>query len=388
VHDSNTIGSMKTQGMCTILTVNPGSTSTKLGLFRGLEPVEEYEVAHQAKIGLRGAAFDAEVVAYIEQIRGFLGAHPAIKLDAVVGRGGFINRDQTRIKGGTYEVAGIYDGVAKLDEKLIGAVRDNPDMDHPSNYGIPIAAALAKELNIPAYTTDSVVADDFAPVARFSGYKGITRKSTAHFLSLKAMAVKAAERLERTWDQVNLVCVHMGGGITIGAYRQGKVVDNSIALLGNGPFTPQRVGSLPMGELIDLCYSGRFTKEELRYEFSKKGGLTSYLGEDDLRVISRRIEAGDEYARKVLEAMAYQISKEIGAMYIAAGDNVEGLVFSGGMTNATLLMELIRKQVSHLAPMMVFKGNLEMEAMARAAVRALDGTISVHRYCPAGAEGE
>lgn len=379
---------MQTQDTYKILTINPGSTSTKLGLFHGLEPIDEFEVNREAKIGLRGAVFDVEVADYIEQIRGFLSEHPEIKLDAVVGRGGFINRDQIKIKGGTYEVAGMVDGVVTLDEALIAAVRDNPDMDHPSNYGIPIAAALAKELNIPAYTTDAVVADDFSPEARFSGYKGITRKSTAHFLSLKAMAVKAAEELGRSWDKVNLVCVHMGGGITVGAYRQGNVVDNTIALLGNGPFTPQRVGSLPVGELIDLCYSGRFTKEELKYELSKKGGLISYLGVDDLRVISRRIEEGDEEALLVLKAMAYQISKEIGAMYIAVGKPVNGLVFSGGMTNATVLMELIKKSVLHLAPMMVFKENLEMEAMARAAVRVLDGAISVYRYGPVEGEGE
>ncbi len=369
-----------------ILTVNPGSTSTKLGLFQGLEPIQEFEVNHQAKIGLRGAEFDAEVQDYISQIRLFLDDHPDVRLDAVVGRGGFINRERTRIEGGVYQVAKLVDGAARPDEALVAAVRDCPDMDHPSNYGIPIAAALAAELNIPAFMTDSVVADDFPPVARFSGYKGIERKSTAHFLSLKAMAAKAAEQLGLPWDGVDLVCVHMGGGISVGAYRNGKVVDNSIALLGNGPFTPQRVGSLPVGELIDLCYSGRFTREELRYEFSKKGGLVSYLGEDDLRLIAGRIEAGDDYARDVLEAMAYQISKEIGAMLVAAGRQVSGLVFSGGMTNSVLLMEMIESRVGHMAPIMIFKENLEMEAMARAAVCALDGEVEIKCYCLEGAK--
>lgn len=368
-----------------ILTVNPGSTSTKLGLFRGLDPIQEFEVNREAKIGLRGAEFDAEVADYIVQISAFLQEHPDFRLDAVVGRGGFVNRECTRIEGGTYEVVRIRGGLAQADDGLISAVRDEPDMDHPSNYGIPIAAALACDLNIPAYMTDSVVADDFPPVARFSGYKGIERKSTAHFLSLKAMAVKASEQLGRPWDEVDLVCVHMGGGISVGAYRQGKVVDNSIALLGNGPFTPQRVGSFPVGELIDLCYSGRFSKVELKYEFSKKGGLVSYLGEDDLRVIAQRIAEGDNYAREVLDAMAYQIAKEIGAMFVAAGGPVAGLVFSGGMTNSSLLMEMIGTRVSHLAPTMVFKQNLEMEAMALAAVRALDGELPVKRYCPEGA---
>ena len=371
-----------------ILTVNPGSTSTKLGLFDGLEPLAEFEVNRQAKIGLRGAEFDAEVADYVEQIRGFLSEHPDVRLDTIVGRGGFINREKTRIKGGTYEVATLCEGEVQLDEALIRAVRDIPDMDHPSNYGIPIAAALAKELNIPAYTTDSVVADDFIPVARIYGYKGITRKSTSHFLSLKAMAVKAAEELGRPWDKVNLVCTHMGGGITVGAYCEGKVVDNTIALLGNGPFTPQRAGSLPLAELIELCFSGRFTQDELKYELGKKGGLTSYLGEDDLRVVTRRIEEGDEEARLVLEAMAYQIAKEIGAMHVAAGPKVDGLVFSGGMTNGTLLMDLIQTRISHLAPVMVFKENLEMEAMARSAVRVLSGEGSIKRYDPLRGSGE
>jgi butyrate kinase len=363
-----------------ILAINPGSTSSKLGLFVGFDAIEEYEARHSAVTGLRGSAFDAEVATYIREIRSFLDRHPAIRLDAVVGRGGFINCENARIEGGVYEVASCIDGVVTPDEAFIGSVRDIPVMDHPSNYGIPVAAALAMELGIPAFTADPVVADDFMPEARISGYKGIERKSTAHFLSVKAMAAKAAQVLGSDWNEIALVCIHMGGGITVAAYRNGKVPDNTIALLGNGPFSPQRVGSLPVGELIDLCYSGRFSMDELKYELSNRGGLMSYLGTDDLRMIEHRIEAGDEEARQILETMAYQIAKEIGAMAVAAGPDVAGLVFSGGMTRSTLLMAMIRKRVSHLARIMVFPENLEMEAMARAGVLALTGQVPVRKY--------
>jgi butyrate kinase len=360
-----------------ILTVNPGSTSTKLGLFSGMRALDEFTVNRKAKIGLRGDRFDAEVRDYIEQARGFL-KHKSV--DAVVGRGGFLNRSAQTISGGVYRVADVCGGVVRVSQDIVSAVRDSPDMDHPSNYGIPIAAALAETLGVPAFMVDAVVSDDFTPQARFSGYKGIERKSTSHFLSLKAMAAKAAEQLGRPWDKVSLVCAHLGGGISIAAYRDGKIVDNSIALLGGGPFTPQRAGDLPQKELIDLCFSGRFTKEGLLAELSRKGGLVSYLDEDDMCVIQERIANGDDYAREVVEAMAYQIAKAIGAMFVGAGRSTEALVFSGGLTQSELLMGLIRKQVGHLAAVITFKMNLEMEAMARGAVMALQNKVEILEY--------
>ena len=227
---------------------------------------------------------------------------------------------------------------------------------------------------------DAVVADDFPDVARISGYEGIERNSMAHVLSVKAMARKVAERMGKKLEDLRFVVTHMGGGTTVAALKHGKLVDNNLALLGQGPFTPQRAGSLPLKGVIELCYSGRFTKDEVMKELAKHGGLTSYLGEDDGRIIARRVEEGDEKARRVLEAMAYQIAKEIGAMSVACGGNVDGLVFSGGFARSELFVGMLRPWVEHLGPITVFPDNVEMEAMASGALRVLTGEEEARTY--------
>ncbi len=363
-----------------ILSINPGSTSTKLGLFNGSETIAEYEVVRQAKIGLRGVDFMNEVEDYIDEIKTFLDQHSEIKLDAIVGVGGFINREKNSLEGGAYSIAEIIDGNIVINEDLVKSVSDFPDMDHPSNYGIPMAAEMAKMLKIPAYMVDAVVADDFEDVARISGYKGIEQRSTSHFLSQKAMANKAAEIQGRPYDQVGYVCVHMGTGITIGAYRNGKIVDNTIALLGEGPFTPQRTGQLPLKELIELCYSGKFSQKELFAQFSKKGGLMSYFGTESVPDILEMIDNGNEEAKLILDAMIYQISKSIGAMFIAVGRKVDGIVFAGGMVRSKYIMDRLKKYIGHLAQVISFENTTEMEAMAKGALKVLNGVEKAKIY--------
>jgi butyrate kinase len=187
------------------------------------------------------------------------------------------------------------------------------------------------------------------------------------------MGRKAAAMQGKKFEQASMVAVHLGGGITVAALREGRIVDTNNALLGGGPFTPQRVGSLPMRDLIDLCYSGRFTKKEIQAELAKKGGLISYLGDDNCLNIERRIAGGDKHAETVLRAMAYQIAKEIAAMSIAAGGLVDAIVFSGGLSRSEILMSYIRGYISHLAKIVVFPGSLEMEAMAHGVWRVLNG---------------
>ena len=363
-----------------ILAVNPGSTSAKIAIFKNSDPLDNYEIEKKHKSGLRGEDFDREVREFSHEIKIFLKKHHGIKLDAVVGRGGFINRSKARIRGGTIIVAEVKNGKVAVCEDIIRGIRDNPEMDHASNLGIPIAATFALDYGIPAFTVDPVVSDDFTEVSRLSGYASVTRESTAHALSVKAIAAKAAEKLGKKLESVNFVAVHMGGGITVAAVRKGKMVDNNIALLGGGPFTPQRVGTLPMKEMIDICYSGKFTQKEIQVEMTKKGGLVSYLGEDNLKTIARRIDGGDKYAKLVVEGMAYQVSKEIGAMFIAAGAEVEAVVFSGGLARSELFMDMLKKLVGKLAPFIIFTENLEMEALAMGALRVLRGQEKANRY--------
>jgi butyrate kinase len=237
---------------------------------------------------------------------------------------------------------------------------------------------LAQKLGVPALVVDPVVVDEFSPEAEVSGYEPVVRRSTAHALSIRAAARKTAQDVARPLEDINLVVAHLGGGITVAAVRGGKIVDNNIALLGGGPFTPQRAGDLPLGELIDLCYSGRFTRDELIAELTKKGGLQSYLGTHRMEEIEQRIAAGDKHAELVVKAMVYQIAKEIGKAFVAAGCDVEAIVMTGGLTQSKWVRDGLRRRVIRLAPVIVYAGSLEMAALAAGAVDMLSG-----RHMPA-----
>ncbi|OVE78118.1 butyrate kinase [bacterium F16] len=363
-----------------VLTVNPGSTSAKVTLFRGADEVASYEISKKHQSGLEGAALDREVDAYVDEIKQFMSKQCDLSLDAVVGRGGFVDRRTGPVSSGIYEVAIVTNGQVQLCKDIIRAVTENPELDHASNLGIPIAARLAVEYSVPAFCVDPVVADDFTAEARYSGYKPIQRKSTAHALSVKMLGKMTADALGKSVTDTRMVVVHMGGGITVAAVKGGLMVDNNIALLGGGPFTPQRVGTLPMSALIDLCFDSGMTKNEIKVELTKRGGLTSYLGDADVLRITERIEAGDTEARSVLDAMSYQIAKEIGAMAVAAGAPLDALVFSGGLARSELFMDMLRVRISHLAPLHIFPGSVEMKAMARGAIDVLTGNESAIAY--------
>ncbi len=363
-----------------ILAINPGSTSTKLALFDAEECLREYEVPYPHKSGLQGEAFQREIDSYAEATKAFLVECGDIVPDALVGRGGFLDRKHARVATGVYEIASCRDGEVEVHEDIVRGVSEFPEMDHASNLGIPIAARLARDLKCPAFTVDPVVADDFLPVARMSGYAPIERRSVAHVLSIRAAARKAVAEIPLPLEKCSLVVAHLGGGITVAAVRGGRIVDNSIALLGEGPFTPQRAGTLPQHALIDLCYSGQFSKEELKKELTKRAGLISYLGEDRLTEVERRISDGDSDAELAMEAMAYQIAKDIGAMSVAVGGEVDTIVLSGGMARSKMLVNKVKSRVARLGPVVVFPQNLEMEAMAQGALSVLRGQQSAKQY--------
>jgi len=364
-----------------VLVVNPGSTSMKVAVFENdlcLHDSEgpcELDVAAGADLRRQVEQLAGGVLAVLKQS----GAEP---IDAVVGRGGFLPRPAAKLPAGAYVVAEREDGGITVHDGIVSAVLDRPEKPHASNLGIPLAAALAERLGVPAYAVDPVVVDEFRPEAEVSGYAPVARRSTSHALSVRAAARRAAEAIGRPIEDVNLVVAHLGGGITVAAVRGGKMVDNTIALLGGGPFTPQRAGQLPLMELIDLCYSGRFTREGLLEELTKRGGLRSYLGTDRMEEIEQRIADGDEAARLVVDAMVYQIGKEIGSQYVAAGCDVEAIVLTGGLARSDLVRSGIRRQVGRLAPVMVFPGSLEMAALAAGAIDALAGRCQPYRYVP------
>lgn len=359
-----------------ILTVNPGSTSTKLAVFANQECLAETEILHPSS-RLLGSNIDKEIRQRVEIADRFLRDNNLDRVDAVVGRGGFLNRPSGKLAGGTYLIAEKNGRNVQIQKDIIKGVTEYSEMDHASNLGIPMAAEFAMRFKVPAYTVDPVVVDEFCPEAEVSGYAPIRRESTSHALSVRAAIRKYAEDNNRRVEDVNIVVAHLGGGITVAAVKNGKMVDNSIALLGEGPFTPQRAGTLPQKELIDLCYSGMFSRDELIEELTKRGGLQSYLGDHRVEEILKR---NDMKSRLIIEAMIYQISKEIGAMSVVVGSRLEAIVLTGGMVRAGTLVRALRNKVSILAPVVVFSESLEMAAMALGAHRVLSGQEKVSKY--------
>ena len=341
-----------------VLVLDPDATSTKVAIFENERCVHETEVPHDSAPDSGEAG-----------VRGFIAEHDAEPLDAVVGRGGFLSRPAQKSPPGTYVI----------DEALMEAAA-HPELKHPSDIGIPMAARLASDLGVPAYVVDPVFADELAPEAEVSGYAPITRQSVAHALSVRAAACAMAAKTGTPVEQTNYVVAHLGVGITVAAVRGGRMTDNTIALLGEGPFTPQRAGALPLKGVIDLCYSGRFTKEQLIEELTTRGGLRSYLGEHRMEEIEKRIEAGDETAPRVVEAMVYQIAKAIGAMCVAAGPDTEAIILTGSLARSDRIARSLKKRLSHLLPVLVLKDTAEMEAMGLGACRVLSGQEEPRRY--------
>jgi len=371
-----------------ILVVNPGSTSMKVAVYENDRCAHEAEVPCDIAVTGDPADHEDRIEALAELALQVLAESGDTRVDAVAARGGFLPRPEGKLAGGTYVVAEAQGGSIVVDDDLVSALAQRPEMAHASNFSVPLAAELARRLEVPAFMTDPVVVDEFIPEAEVSGYAGITRRSTAHALSVREAARRAAQAVGRPLEDVNVVVAHLGGGITIAAVRGGKIIDNTIALLGGGPFTPQRAGQLPTGGLIDLCYSGQFSREELIEALTKHGGLRSYLGEDRMDVIEQRIDNGDEQARLIVDAMIYQIAKEIAAMFVAAGCDVEAIVLTGGLARSARMRTELRRRVGRLAPVYVFEEPLEMAALAAGAVDVLSGRLTPLHYRLPGEPGQ
>jgi len=353
--------------------INPGSTSMKWSVFRGERSLLDEEISCDLPVPC--LAFDRKRVLtkISDELRERLNNAYSGPLDSISARGGFLPRPEGKLKGGTYILAERKGNRIFIHEDMVRGVTENPERHHACNWGIPLAANLALKLGIPAFVVDPVVVDEFWPEAELSGVEGIVRRSAAHALSVKEAAREAAQRMGSLLQDLCLVVAHLGGGITVAAIREGRMVDNNIALLGGGPYTPQRVGSLPMGELIDLCFRQGSDRETLIRALTKRGGLQSYLGEHRMDRIEQRIAEGDARARLVVEGMLYQTAKEIGAQFVAAGCDVDAIVLTGGLAHSTLVTEGLREKIGRLAPVMVFPGSLEMRALAAGAIRVLQG---------------
>lgn len=350
------------------LIINPGSTSTKIAVFQDEEILFQTTLRHSVE-ELKGfnkmydqLDFRKEIILNELKSRNI----ELNDMDLVVGRGGLLKP----IEGGTYEVNDLM-----LEHLKIGY-----QGEHASNLGGLLAYELTKDLNIKSYIVDPVVVDELEDRARISGLKEIERMSIFHALNQKAIARRHAKVVGKRYEELNLIVVHLGGGVSVGAHKEGKVVECANALNGDGPFSPERTGALPVGDLVKLCYSGKYTLDEMKKMLTGNGGLVSYLGTNNVMEVIKRIEDGDEYARSIYYAMAYQIGKEIGAMAAVLCGKVDGILLTGGMAHDKLVVGWIEEMVDFISQVYVYPGEDELSALAEGGLRILRGEEEAKTY--------
>ena len=351
-----------------ILVINPGSTSTKVAIYRGNAELHiknvEHPAAELAKFNLTAEQFDLRR----QNIEQWLESIPDSdrKFAAIAGRGAPLKP----LAGGTYAIS----------EQMLDDVKTSRYSNHASNLGAILADYFAKKYAISAYITDPITTDNFTDIARISGVPEIKRKCRSHCLNIKAMGRAQAGKIGKRLDEVNFVVAHMGGGISVAALEKGQVVDVNDGLLGMGPFSPDRAGALPIGGVMEMCFSGDYTKDQLVKKFSKESGLIAYLGTSDLREVESMIEGGNDKALLIFQAMCYQIAKEIGASAAVLKGAVQGIILTGGMAFSERLRKEIAQYVSFIAPVINAAGEYEMIALAEGALRALKGEEPVQVY--------
>jgi len=351
-----------------ILVINPGSTSTKIGVFDNERSIFEKTIRHdteeikQYKSIIDQYEFRKQTILAALDEEGI----NISKLSAVCGRGGLLRP----IEGGTYRV----------NEQMLTDLRKGYSGQHASNLGGILAHEIATALNIPAFIVDPVVVDELDPIARISGFSLIERKSIFHALNQKAVARRVAKQLGKTYEEVNLIVAHMGGGITVGAHKQGRVVDVNNGLDGEGPFSPERAGTVPAGDLVSLCFSGEYYREEIMKKLVGQGGLVGYLGTNDAVKVEKMIAAGNEKAKLVYSAMAYQVAKEIGAASAVLAGKVDAIVLTGGLAYGKGFVKEIADRVNWIAEVIVQPGENELQALAEGALRVLRGEEKAKDY--------
>lgn len=351
-----------------ILSINPGATSTKVALYQDTKPIK-VEVIRHSSDDLSAFKHTLDQLDYRKGlILKFLEQNniKITDLSAVVGRGGPFKP----LESGTYIV----------NEKMLSDIKaGNVQADHPSNLGALIAYEITKHANVPAFIVDPVSVDEFPAVARISGLPELPRKSLSHALNIKMVARKAAPKLGKKYEELNLIIVHLGSGISVSSHLKGRMIDVNNAN-DMGPFSPQRTGALPATGLAKLCFSGKYTYPEMYNLLTKKGGLLAYLGTDNVEEVEKRIDKGDQKAKLIYEAMVYQIAKEIGAMATTLDGTVDAIILTGGIANSKRLVDLITNKVKFIAKVMVFPGEDEMEALVLGALRVLSGEESPKEY--------
>ncbi len=351
-----------------ILAINPGSTSTKIAVFSGVEAVFTQNVSHEAS-ELAGFAEVSDQLEYREkQISGFLKCNnvPLDDFDAVVGRGGGL----MAVEGGVYAIN---------DTLFEHAKRGANGIQHPAQLGPQLAKRFAGASGCPAYVVNPPDTDELIPAARMTGIKGVYRNVHLHALNLKETAIRHASGLNKKYEDMNFIVCHIGGGISVSAHRKGRMIDGNDIVGGEGPMAPTRCGAIPAMELISYCFSG-VTEKEAKALCTKTGGFVSLLGTSDALEVSQRAAAGEKIPALVWDTIIYQIIKEIGAMAAVLKGRVDGVLLGGGMVYNKELVEKITEACEFIAPVSAYPGEFEMEAMAAGAIRVLEGAEQLKVY--------
>ena len=352
-----------------ILAINPGSTSTKIAVFQNEEPIFikniKHDVEELAKFEKITDQFQFRKEIIVNELNS--AEVPEAHVKAVVGRGGLVKP----IESGVYEV----------NEAMKHDLRHSPMGEHASNLGGLIADDIATSIgDCKAYITNPVVVDELEDIARITGHPLFKRKSIFHALNQKAVAQEHAKQIIRKYEDLNLIVVHLGGGITVGAHRKGKVIDVNQGLDGEGPFSPERSGTLPVGDLVKMCFSGEYSQKEIKKMITGKGGLVAYLGTNNAYEIEQRVAAGDSEAALIYEAMAYQVSKTIGEMAAVLKGEVDGILITGGIAHDKWFVNHIIERVHRFGPVHVYPGEDEMRALAFNVLRVIKGEIETMVY--------
>ena len=353
-----------------VLAINPGSTSTKVSLFNDEQEVFTENITHKIEELSRYHRATDQDLYRMELVVRILREKEVdlFRIKAVVGRGGLIYP----VHGGTYLV----------NDQMIADLRKGVMGDHPSNCGGLIAYAISRSLGCEAYIVDPVVVDEMEPIAKVSGMPLIKRKSIFHALNQRAIARDIANNLKKPYEELNIIVAHLGGGISVGIHVRGRVVDVNNALDGDGPFSAERCGSVPVGDLIQVCYSGEYTMDEMKKLIQGHGGMVAYLGTQDMRTVEAEIEKGKSEPKLVYEAMAYQVAKEIGALATVVNGKVDAIAITGGMANSKNFVKIIKDRVGFIAPVHVVPGEQEMRALAMGALRVLrhEEKVKIYRH--------
>ena len=342
-----------------LLIVNPGSTSTKIGIFEDENLILEKVLRHQTEELKKFSKITDQYsfrLGFIEEALKEANLEIA-DFDGVVGMGGLLKP----ISGGTYIV----------NQKLVDDLSSGSYGEHASNLGGIIAYALGQKIGKPSFIVDPVVVDEFNDVARISGHPKIKRRSIFHALNQKAIARLHCDKIGKQYDEVTFIVAHMGGGISIGLHKNGRVVDANNALDGEGPFTPERSGSLPVGDLVTLCYSG-VAQSEIKKMIVGNGGFTAYFGTNNMIEIAERAKNEPEVGL-VFDAFTYQIAKEIAALSTVACGKVNAILLTGGIVYNPDIVNKIRERVGFIAPVIAYPGEDELKALAQGALRVLKG---------------